>query len=102
MNENNKKLLELRVYEEFKSQIIKEFTNVNDNFTHLRKLVDDILNSLKNKSSYKDLKSLEDEIIIKLEDLKLASIKKFPDRIETIKKIKYLGQQIKNILYKYI
>ena len=102
MNENNKKLLELRVYEEFKSQIIKEFTNVNDNFTHLRKLVDDILNSLKNKSSYKDLKSLEDEIIIKLEDLKLASIKKFPDRIETIKKIKYLGRQIKNILYKYI
>ena len=33
MNENNKKLLELRVYEEFKSQIVKEFTNVNDNFT---------------------------------------------------------------------
>ena len=30
MNENNKKLLELRVY---KSQIVKEFTNVNDNFT---------------------------------------------------------------------
>ena len=102
MNENNKKLLELRVYEEFKSQIIKEFTNVNDNFTHLRKLVDEILNSLKNKSSYKDLKSLEDEIIIKFEDLRLASTKKFADRIETIKNIKYLDQQIKNIVQVYI
>ena len=102
INESNKKLLEIKIFEEFKSQIIKEFTNVNDNFTHLRKLVDDILNSLKNKSSYKDLKSLEDEIIIKLEDLRLSSAKKFAERIETIKNFKYLDQQIKHIIQVYI
>ena len=102
INESNKKLLEIKIFEEFKSQIIKEFTNVNDNFTHLRKLVDDILNTLKNKSSYKDLKSLEDEIIIKLEDLRLSSAKKFAERVETIKNFKYLDQQIKHITQVYI
>ena len=102
INENNKKVSETKKFEDFKSQIVKEFTNVNDNFIHLRKLVDDILNSLKNKVSFKDLKSLEDEMIIKLEDLRLSSVKKFAERVETIKNIKYLDQQIKNIVQVYI
>ena len=101
-NEENKKLLGIKIFEDFKTQIIKEFTNVNGNFTHLRKLVDDILKTLKNKVSYKDLKSLEDEIIIKLEDLRLSSTKKFADKVETIKNIKYLDQQIKHIVQVYI
>ena len=102
LNENNKKILEAKKFDDFKSQIIKEFTNVNDNFIHLRKLVDDILNTFKNKVSFKDLKALEDEIIIKLEDLRLSSTKKFADRGETIKNIKYLDQQIKNLVHVYI
>ena len=101
-SEENKKLLGIKIFEDFKTQIIKEFTNVNENFTHLRKLVDDILKTLKNKVSYKDLKSLEDEIIIKLEDLRLSSTKKFADKVETIKNIKYLDQQIKHIVQVYI
>ena len=88
-NEKNKNLLEMQKFEDFKSQIIKPFTNVNDNFTRIRKLVEEILNIFKNKATYKDLKSLEDEINLKLEDLWLY-IKKFADRIETIKNFKYL------------
>ena len=101
-NENSKKMLDPRNFEEFKSQIIKEFTNVNENFTHLRKLVDDNFNILKNKPKYKDLKTLEEEILTKLEDLRLSSVKKFAERVETIKNIKYLDQQIKNIYQYYI
>ena len=101
-NENSKKMLDPRNFEEFKSQIIKEFTNVNENFTHLRKLVDDNFNILKNKPKYKDLKTLEEEILTKLEDLRLSSVKKFAERVETIKNIKYLEQQIKNIYQYYI
>ena len=102
ISEGNKRLLEIKIFEDFKSQIIKEFTNVNDNFTHLRKLVDDIFNALKNKSSYKDLKTLEDEMIIKMEELRLSSAKKFAERVETIKNLKYLDQQIKHIVQVYI
>ena len=34
------KFLEIKKFEEFRTQIIKEFTNVNDNFNLLRGLTD--------------------------------------------------------------
>ena len=99
---SNDKYLETQIFENFKNQIIKEFSSVNDNFTHLRKLVDNILESLKNKPSYRDIKALEDEFLLKYEELKIASSKKFAERIETTKNFKYLDTQIKNILQIYI
>ena len=57
LNVNNKnktnitsydKYLETQIFDNFKAQIIKEFSSVNDNFTHIRRLVDNILDSLKN------------------------------------------------------
>ena len=101
-NIDSSKFLEIKTFEEFKSQIIKEFNNVNDNFNHLRKLIDNILDSLKNKSSFKDIKALEEDILTKMEDLKLTNAKKYAERIETIKNIKYLDQQIKQIIQYYI
>ena len=111
LNVNNKnktnitsydKYLETQIFDNFKSQIIKEFSSVNDNFTHLRRLIDNILESLKNKPSYRDIKALEEELNLKYEELKVASSKKFAERIETTKNFKYLDTQIKNILQIYI
>ena len=111
LNVNNKnktnitsydKYLETQIFDNFKSQIIKEFSSVNDNFTHLRRLIDNILESLKNKPSYLDIKALEEELNLKQEELKVASSKKFAERIETTKNFKYLDTQIKNILQIYI
>ena len=102
LSERSKKLLEIKVFEEFKTQIIKEFTNVNDNFTQLRKIIDDIKNIMKTKSSFKDLKLFEDELSAKMEDLRLSCTKKFADRIETYKNIKYLDQQIKHLVQVYL
>ena len=96
------KYLEVEKFEDFKAQIIKEFSSVNDNFTHLRRLVDNILDSLKNKPSYTDIKALEEEITVKFEELKVASAKKFAEKIEATKNFKYLDQQIKHILQVYI
>ncbi len=102
MNENNKKLLELRVYEEFKSQIVKEFNNINENFINSRKLLDELIDSVRNRTSFKDLKALEDAVMSKMEDLKISSGKKFADRNEVNRTIKYLDQQIRNIVQVYI
>ena len=101
-NFNGNKYLEIKTFEEFKTQVIKEFTDVNDNFNHLRKLIDNILDSLKNKSSFKDIKVLEDDILTKLEDFKLTNSKKYAEKLETIKNIKFLDQQIKQIIQYYI
>ena len=96
------KYLEVQRFEDFKAQIIKEFTSVNDNFTHLRRLVDNILDSLKNKPSYRDIKALEEELTVKFEELKVASSKKFAEKIESTKNFKYLDQQIRHIMQVYI
>jgi chromosome segregation ATPase len=96
------KYLEIGTFNDFKTQVIKEFNNVNVNFTELRKLIDEILNALKTKTTYKDLKALEDDFLTKLEELRLACSKKFADKLETSKNIKYLDSQIKNIINVYI
>ena len=95
------KYLQIQKFEDFKTQIIKEFNSINDNFTHLRRLVDNILDALKNKPSYRDIKALEEELLIKIEEFRVAATKKFAERIETTKNFKYLDQQIKYILQVY-
>ena len=55
-------------------------------------------NILKNKATFKDLKNLEDTLMSKLEELKLSSIKQFADKIDITKTIKYLEQQIKQVV----
>lgn len=99
---DSSKFVEVTSFNNFKSQIVKEFENVNDNFASMRRMIDDIFSQLKSKTTFKDLKTLEDDLMAKLEDLKLACNKKFADKIETGKNVKYLDQQIKHIIEVYI
>ena len=96
------KYLELKKFEEFKTQIIKEFSNVNDNFNLLRTLTDKLSDILNTKTSFNDFKALEEDFDAKLEDLRLTFLKKYADRVDTNKNIKFLDQQIKNIIQYYI
>lgn len=64
--------LDNQKFEDFKIQFIKEFTSVYGNFTHFR-----ILNILKNK--FWDIYVLEEEFLIKVENLNFT--KSFDERI---------------------
>ena len=101
-NNGRDKFLEIKKFEEFKTQIIKEFSNVNDNFNLLRSLTDKISDTLNTKTSFNDVKALEEDFNAKLEDMKLSFSKKFAERIDTNKNIKFLDQQIKTIIQYYI
>ena len=102
-NANDKyKFIEFKIFEEFKSHIAKEFNNINDNFINSRKLLDELIDSVRNRTSYKDLKALEDAMLSKMEELKISFAKKFADKNEMNRVIKYLDQQIKNIIQIYI
>ena len=98
----NNKFLESRIFDEFKSQILKEFSNINENFTQSRKMSEEILESLKNRTCFKDLKVLEDVVLGKIEELKISSSKKFADHNDTSRTFKYLEQQIKYITQVFI
>ena len=101
-NFKNSKYLESKTFEEFKTQILKEFTNINENFMQSKKITDEIIESLKNRTCFKDLKVLEDVALGKIEELKISSSKKFADYNDTYKTLKYLDQQIKNITQIFI
>ena len=100
--EDRNRFLDYRIFDEFKSQIVKEFNNINENFINSRKLLDELIDSVRNRTSFKDLKALEDAVMSKMEDLKIASGKKFADKNEVNRTIKYLDQQIRNIVQVYI
>ena len=100
--EDKNRYLDYKLFDEFKAQIVKEFNNINENFINSRKLLDELIDSVRNRTSFKDLKALEDVVMSKMEDLKVASGKKFADRNEVNRTIKYLDQQIRNIVQVYI
>ena len=81
----------------FKDQLAKEFTNINSNFIQTRKLLDDIVDELKEKVSYQDLKILEKNFAFKLESLHVNVLKKFVEKSETIKNFKHIEHQIRSI-----
>ena len=97
INQNIKNLLEIKVFENFKNQLTKEFTNINVNFIHTRKLLDEIIEAMKDKASYQDLKIFEKAIESKLEEMLMNINKKFAEKSDTIKSFKYVELQIKTI-----
>ena len=96
------KFLEYSTFEEFKSHITKEFSNINDNFNNSKKMLNELIDIVKNRVTFKDLKTLEEAIMSQMENLKILFIKKFADKADVNKAMKYLDQQIKNIIQIYI
>ena len=96
------KFLEYSTFEEFKSHITKEFSNINDNFNNSKKMLNELIDIVKNRVTFKDLKTLEEAIMSQMENLKILFIKKFADKADVNKTMKYLDQQIKNIIQIYI
>ena len=96
------KFLEYSTFEEFKSHITKEFSNINDNFNNSKKMLNELIDIVKNRVTFKDLKTMEEAIMSQMENLKILFIKKFADKADVNKAMKYLDQQIKNIIQIYI
>ena len=97
LSENLKNFLEKKIFESFKTQLTKELSNINVNFIHTRKLLDEIIEAMKEKASYQDLKILEKNLDTKFDNIQVTSYKKFSDKSDTIKNFKYLETQIKTI-----
>lgn len=77
-------------------ELLKKFTEESS------RRIDDHEESLISKPSLKNLKEFKDEINLKFEEGKNLNIKKFADKPETIKDIKYLDTQLKYIIDAYI
>lgn len=96
------KFLELSIFTEFQKGYNRELDGIRRDTDEMKRFLDDIIVALKTKSSDKDLKNLEEYLITKLEELRLNSNKKFADKSDTQKNIKYLDAQVKHIIDVYI
>ena len=79
-----------------------EKMKIEANFEELRNLINNMSNSLTNKCNAEDLKLFEDIMHNKFEEFKLINTRKFADKIETNRSMKYLDSQIRHIIDVYI
>jgi hypothetical protein len=92
------KYVEYNTFNDFKYQTNKEIESLKTKTDELKKLIDDILLMLNSKISEDDLKKLEEYLLSKIEELKIASNKKFADKNDMAKSIRHLELQIKHSL----
>jgi hypothetical protein len=96
------KYLEISLFSEFQKSYNRELDGMKRIIEDARRNIEDILDILKTKASDKDLKNLEELLLTKLEELRINSNRKFADKADTNKNVKYLDTQIKHIIEVYI
>ena len=85
-------------FEKHKKENEQEFSRIWEEIENLKNLINQIFNILKTKANLSDLDDLKNFLLGKIEELALASVKKFADKNETTNNFKYLEDQIKKIL----
>ena len=94
---DNSRYVETTTFNDFQKLYNKDCEANRKLTEELRRYIDDIISALKTKAGDKDLKNLEDYLTSKIDEFKLNSQKKFADKAETSKNIKFLDAQIKHI-----
>ena len=96
------KYLDKYSFNKYLKSLEPEKIKLDANFEELRNLINNISNSLTNKCAAEDLKLFEDIMNSKFEEFKLVNIRKFADKIDTNRSMKYLDSQIRHIIEVYI
>ena len=91
------RLVDLNLFNENKKEISKKFDKVRLSFEEIARNLDDILEKLSHTPSDADFAQFQSIIKNMIEELKLSMSKKFADKNETNKSIKFLETQIKTI-----
>ena len=91
------KFIDLNVFNENKKDINSKFEKVRLGFEDLSREIEEILSKLSHTPTDKDFSQFQSIIKNLLDDLKINCNKKFADKFETAKSIKFLEAQIKTI-----
>jgi hypothetical protein len=96
------KYLEISLFSEFQKSYNRELDGIKRTSEDIRRNIDEMLNVLRTKAGDKDLKNIEEILLSKMEELKINTARKFADKNDTQKNVKYLDSQIKYIIDVYI
>ena len=84
-------------YDDFLKINKEKINKMMDEIDKIKNLIIELTTSLNNKAESQELSELRDFLTIKLEELINECTKKFSDKKETLKYLKYLEEQIKNL-----
>jgi hypothetical protein len=96
------KFVDNLIFLEYQKYIAKEFDDQKRFTEELKRYIDDLIESNKGKADEKDIKNLEELLSARVEEIKMSFTKKFADKGETSKNIKYLDAQLKHIIDSYL
>ena len=96
------KYLEQNTFNQLLISLQKEKESNEEKIESINKVLKEMAETLKTKSGSEDMKVFEELINNKLEELKLFTLRKLADKIETSRNIKYLDSQIRHIIDVYI
>ena len=91
------KLVDINMFNEKNKEISKKFDKVRLSFEEVARNMDDIIQKLSHVPSDKDFSQFQSIIKTMIEELKLTFSKKYADKTEINKSIKFLETQIKSI-----
>ena len=96
------KFLDLNTFNDNKKDINNKFEKVRLGFEDLSREIEEILSKLSHTPNDKDFSEFQNIIKNLLDDLRITNNKKYADKIETSKSIKFLETQIKTLHDAYL
>ena len=91
------KFVDMYLFNEKQKEINKKFDKIRLSFEEVARNIDDIIQKLSHVPSDKDFSQFQSIIRAMIDDLKLGLNKKYAEKTETTKSIKFLETQIKTI-----
>ena len=95
------KFIDTNTFEENKKEVNRKFDKIRISFEDILRNIEEILNKLSHTPTDKDFSQYQGIIKSMLDELKINCNKKYCDKYETSKSIKYLETQIKHIEDQY-
>ena len=89
--------LELSTFNDFIKSYQKDLEKLDKRIDEVRRLISDMVGIINTKASGEDMKTFENLINNKLDEVKLFCTRKFSDKMDTNKNFKYVDAQIKHI-----
>jgi len=88
------KILEVVEFENYQKTVTKDLSKLEDKIDEQKRAIDNIIDELKNRPTIRDNKNLEEFLLTKIDELKINCSKRFADKIDTHKNVKYLDTQV--------
>ena len=95
------KFIEIGTFEENKKEINKKFDKIRISFEDILRHIDEILDKLSHTPTDKDFAQYQEVIKSMLDEYRINNNKKYADKYDTFKSLKFLETQIKSVNENY-